>query len=96
MAVSAAITPCRPGEYGRSATFFSAGGAAAASGFSGCEVVSVLLVVIVALLGAWVSERLSRAFKWQLASGGRSSDPRMLLRYPIAALIASKLSRPMG
>src|SRR5450759_802775 len=71
MAVSAAITPARPGEYGRSAGFLAeagagagteaaAAGAAAASssGDAPCEDAgSVLLVDIVALLGP-LSERL--------------------------------------
>src|SRR5450830_1258926 len=73
MAVSAAITPARPGEYGRSAGFLAGVGAdagaeaaaagAAASVASGlwdarCEDAgSVLLVDIVALLGP-LSERL--------------------------------------
>jgi hypothetical protein len=56
------MTPVKPGEYGRSAgafvsagAFTSAGAAGTAAGASGVADVafSVLLVVIVALLGAW-------------------------------------------
>src|SRR5450759_4521957 len=96
MAVSAAITPARPGEYGRSAGFLAGVGAdagaeaaaagAAASVASGlgdapCEDAgSVLLVDIVALLGP-LSERLVR-----FRSGSMTGIPDEWRAHPTAKL----------
>src|SRR5450759_3752918 len=96
MAVSAAITPARPGEYGRSAGFLAGAGAGAgadaaeagpaASAASGlgdapCEDAgSVLLVDIVALLGP-LSERLA----W-FRSGSMTGIPDVWRGHPTAKL----------
>src|ERR1035437_4602030 len=96
MAVSAAITPSRPGEYGRSAGLLTgagagAGAAAAAAGAAAsvasglwdapCEDAgSVLLVDIVALLGP-LSERLG----W-FRSGSMTGIPDEWRAHPTAKL----------
>src|SRR5664279_2604368 len=97
MAVSAAITPARPGEYGRSAGFLAgpgagAGAEAAAAGADASttstlgdapreDAGSVLLVDIVALLGP-LSERLV----W-FRSGSMTGIPDEWRAHPTAKLL---------